>query len=114
MTKPAVGRSSTFVISLLNTLLAFSLAVIIVGFLLSYKPGVRSQYAVSTAVRARRAVERQSLHTDHVPVEVERRAGLYISKQVAVERISGQGLAGKAIPWKVITVGLVALFLLSL
>jgi predicted double-glycine peptidase len=113
--------------SLLITLLALSLAVVIAGFFLSYKPEVRSRYAVSTAaragrrvvvepmpVRARRAVERQPLRTYHVPIEVERHAGLYISKQVAVERISGQGRAGEPIPWKVITVGLVALFLLSL
>ncbi len=113
--------------SFLITLLALSLAVVIVGFLLSYKPEVRRRYAVSTVaragrrvvvepvpVRARRAVERQPLRAYHGPIEVEQRAGLYISKQVAVEGILGQRRAGKPIPWKVITVGLVALCLLSL
>lgn len=113
--------------SLLITLLALSLAVVIVGFLLSYKPEVRSRYAVSTEaragrrvvvepmpVRARRSVERQPIRRYHEPIEVERRAGLYISKQMEMEGILGQRRAGKPMPWKVITVGLVALCLMSL
>jgi peptidase C39-like protein len=112
---------------LLVTLFAISLAVVIAGLLLSSRPQVHSQQRLSPAVRAerrvtvepipmrtRRYVEPQRPYGYRVPLTAERRAAVGISMPVVVERIFGPRGAGKPIPWKGITIGLVSLFILGL
>lgn len=103
---------------LLITLLAVSLVVTTIGFLLSPKPQVRSQRASSYPyVRNRRRVynpvDTEPLRTHRYRVQVEQPAAFSLSIPVIWERVMGRAI-GQPLPWKVIVVGLVSIFVLGL
>jgi Peptidase_C39 like family len=104
---------------LLITLLAIALIVTMIGFLLSSKPQVRSQRATTyTSTRNRRHVYNP---VDDVPlplrarrysVEIEQTAAFSLSIPAIWERISGRN-TGQQLPWRVIVIGLVSIFILG-
>jgi len=114
---------------LLVVLLATSLAVVVAGLILTPKPGMRSSHAAPGAarpepgrrvvvspvpMRASRRVEQQPLYMRPLPVAIEGGSVASISLPTMVERFYGRRRAGQPIPWKVIIVVLVSLFILGL
>lgn len=114
---------------LLVILLVISLVIMLAGLILSSKPGVRRSLAAPTAVRpesgrrvvvspiprrASRMVEPQPLYMHPLPVVIEGGSVASISLPRMVERYYGRRRAGQPIPWTVIIVGLVSLFVLGL
>src|SRR5438105_808521 len=104
---------------LLITLLAVSLIVTTIGFLLSPKPQVRSQRASSYPyVRNRRRVynpvdtEPILIRLRRYSVQLEQPAAFSLSIPAIWERVTGRGM-GQPLPWKVIVVGLVSIFVLG-
>src|SRR5260370_36791810 len=114
---------------LLVVLLATSLAVVAAGLILTPKPSKRSSHAAPSAVRpepgrrvvvspvpmrASRMVEPQPLYMRPLPVAIEGGGVASISLPMMVERFYGRRRPGQPIPWTVIIVGLVSLFVLGL
>ena len=114
---------------LLVVLLATSLAVVVAGLILTPKPRMRSSHAAPSAIRpepgrrvvvspvpmrASRRVEPQPLYMRPLPVAIEGGSVASISLPTMVERFYGRRRAGQPIPWTVIIVGLVSLFVLGL
>lgn len=114
---------------LLVILLVISLVVMLAGLILSPKPGMRSSLAAPTAVlpepgrrvmvkpvpmRASRMVGPQPLYMRPLPVVTEGGSVASISLPTMVEHFYGQRRTGQLIPWKVIIVGLVSIFVLGL
>src|SRR5260370_28759864 len=114
---------------LLVVLLATSLAVVAAVLILTPKPSKRSSHAAPSAVRpergrrvvvspvpmrASRMVEPQPLYMRPLPVAIEGGGVASISLPMMVERFYGRRRAGQPIPWTVIIVGLVSLFVLGL
>jgi hypothetical protein len=112
--------------SLLVILLAISLAIVVAGLLLSYKPYVRSQRIVpatgmgqrvivveSIPVRTRSVVQSERLYAHRTPMEIERFAGASVAIPVNIDYDFEQNQANKPMSWQVI-ISLVAIFLLGL
>ena len=103
---------------LLIMLLAVALIVTMIGFLLSPKPQVRSQRPSSYSyVRNRRRVynpvDTEPLRTRRYTIEAEPRAAFSLSIPAIWERATEGGMA-QPLPWKVIVIGLVSIFVLGL
>jgi hypothetical protein len=103
---------------LLITLLALSLIVTIIGFLLSPKPRERSQRVpsyLSTRNRQRTydPVNVVPLRARRYSVEVEQTSVFSLSIPALRERVMGRN-AGQQLPWKVIVIGLISIFVLGL
>src|SRR5215472_6672807 len=99
---------------LLITLLAVSLIVTTIGFLLSPKPQVRSQRASSypymrNGRRVYNPVDTEPILTRRYSVQLEQPAAFSLSIPAIWERVTGRAL-GQPLPWKVIIVGLVSIF----
>ncbi len=114
---------------LLVILLVISFVVMLAGLILTPKPRMRSSHAAPSAVRpepgrrvvvspvpmrASRRVEPQPLYIRPLPVVKEGGSVASISLPTMVERFYGRRRAGQPIPWTVIIVGLVSLFVLGL
>lgn len=114
---------------LLVILLVISFVVMLAGLILTPKPSMRSSHTAPTAVRpepgrrvvvspvpmrASRRVEPQPLYMRPLPVAIEGGGVASISLPTMVERFYGRRRAGQPIPWTVIIVGLVSLFVLGL
>ena len=103
---------------LLITLLAVSLVVTTIGFLLSPKPQVRSQRVSSYPyVRNRRRVynpvDTEPLRTHRYSVQLEQPVAFSLSIPAIWERVTGRTM-DQPPPWKVIVIGLVSIFVLGL
>jgi hypothetical protein len=106
---------------LLITLLAVSLVVTTIGFLLSPKPQVRSQRVSSYPyVRNRRRVynpvDTEPLRAHRYSVQFEQPVApvaFSLSIPAIWERVTGRAM-GQPLPWKVIVIGLVSIFVLGL
>ena len=103
---------------LLIMLLAVALIVTMIGFLLSPKPQVRGQRPSSYSyVRNRRRVynpvDTEPLRTRRYSIEAEPRAAFSLSIPAIWERTTEGGMA-QPLPWKVIVIGLVSIFVLGL
>jgi hypothetical protein len=104
---------------LLITLLAISLIVTLIGFLLSSKPRERSQratpYLSSTGNRRRTydPVNMVPLRARRYSVEVEQTAAFSLSIPALWERVLGRNM-GQQVPWKIIVIGLISIFVLGL
>jgi hypothetical protein len=115
------------VTSLIVVFIAISLAFVVTGLLLSPKPHVRSQRAVSTVrtgrrivveplpARTRYVVESERLNARRFPMEIERYqyAGAAASIPFNAGRDFGQRQTGKPIPRAIIIIGLVSIFILG-
>jgi hypothetical protein len=112
--------------SLLVILLAISLAVVVAGLLLSYKPYVRSQRIVpvtdigrrvivveSIPVRTRSVVQSERLKAHRVPMEIERYAEVTSAIPIQFESGIGRNQANKPMSWPVI-MSLLAIFLFGI
>jgi hypothetical protein len=102
---------------LLITLLAVALIVTLIGFLLSPKPQARSQRAPSyPPARNRRRiydpVNMVPLRARRYSVEVEQTSVFSLSIPALWERVLGRN-TGQQLPWKVIVIGLVSIFVLG-
>ncbi|HEX6483621.1 MAG TPA: C39 family peptidase [Ktedonobacteraceae bacterium] len=102
---------------LLITLLAVALIVTMIGFLLSSKPQVRSQRATTyPSMRNRRhaynPVESVPLRTHRYSVEIEQTGAFSLSIPAIWERITGRS-TGQQLPWRVIVIGLVSIFVVG-
>src|SRR5258708_17726837 len=114
---------------LLVILLVISFVVMLAGLILNREPRTRSSHAAPSAVRpepgrrvvvspvpmrASRRVDPQPLYIRPLPVVKEGGSVASISLPTMVERFYGRRRAGQPIPWTVIIVGLVSLFVLGL
>ncbi len=102
---------------LLITLLAVSLVITTIGFLLSPKPQARSQRPSSyPSMRSRRRVydpvDTEPVRTRRYRVQTEEPAVMSLSISALWERATGRDM-GQPLPWKVIIIGLVAIFILG-
>jgi predicted double-glycine peptidase len=102
---------------LLITLLAVSLIVTTIGFLLSPKPQVRSQRASSYPYlrnkrRVYNPVDTEPLRTHRYSVQLEQPVAFSLSIPAIGERVTGRAM-GQPLPWKVIVIGLVSIFVLG-
>lgn len=102
---------------LLITLLAVSLVITLIGFLLSPKPQVRNQRIASyPAMRTRRRVynpvDTEPLRTRRYNVRTEEPAAFNLSFSAMWGRVIGREM-GQPLPWRVIVIGLVAIFILG-
>ena len=103
---------------LLVMLLAVALIVTMIGFLLSPKPQVRVQRPSSYSyVRNRRRVynpvDTEPLPVRRYSIEAEPPAAFSLSIPAKWGRVTGGGMA-QPLPWKVIVIGLVSIFVLGL
>ena len=103
---------------LLITLLVVSLIITMIGFLLSPKPQARSQRISSyPAVRNRRRVynpvDTEPLPTRRYSMRTEAPASFSLSFSAMWGRVMGREI-GQPLPWRVIVIGLVAIFILGL
>jgi Peptidase_C39 like family len=111
---------------LMILLLVLSFACVVTGLFLSPKPHTRSRRAVSPArmgrrvvveqapVRARYIVESERSRAYRFPMEIERYAGATIAIPLELERNFGRRQAERSIPWAVVLIGLVSIFVLGL
>ena len=112
--------------SLLVILLAISLAFVVAGLLLSYKPYMRSQRIVpatdmgsrvivveSIPVRTRSVVQSERSNAHRASMEIERYTGVPSAIPIQFEPGIGRNQANKLMSWPVI-ISLVAIFLLGL
>jgi hypothetical protein len=102
---------------LLITLLAVALIVTMIGFLLSSKPQVRSQRATTypstrNRRRAYNPVDSVPLRSRRYSVEIEQTGTFGLSIAAIWERITGR-TSGQQLPWRVIVIGLVSIFVVS-
>jgi Peptidase C39 family len=102
---------------LLITLLAVSLIVTTIGFLLSPKPQERSQRASSYPYlrnkrRVYNPVDTEPLRTHRYSVQLEQPVAFSLSIPAIWERVTGRAM-GQPLPWKVIVIGLVSIFVLG-
>jgi len=103
---------------LLITLLAVSLIVTLIGFLLSSKPQERSQRATPYIFtrnrrRAYDPVNMVPLRTHRYSVEVEQTGAFSLFIPALWERVLGRN-TGQQLPWKIIVIGLISIFVLGL
>ena len=102
---------------LLITLLVVSLIITMIGFLLSPKPQARSQRISSyPAVRNRRRVynpvDTEPLPMRRYSMRTEEPAAFSLSISAMWERVIGRD-TGQPLSWRVIVIGLVAIFILG-
>ncbi len=100
---------------LLIPLLAVSLIITLVGLLLSPKPRARSQRPPSySAMRGRRRdpVDTEPVRARRYRASTEEPALLSLSMAALWGRATGRDI-GESLPWKVIIIGLVAIFILG-
>jgi hypothetical protein len=111
---------------LMICLLVISCTCVLTGLFLSLKPRARRQRDVPAVRQARRIVfEQAPARTRYVmgsersqayrfPMETERYAGVATSIPLTLERDFGRRQADKAVPWTVVMIGLVSIFVLGL
>src|SRR5258706_1177983 len=102
---------------LLITLLAVSLIVTTIGFLLSPKPQERSQRGITFPfLRNKRPVynpvDTDTVRTHRYSVQLEQPVAFSLSIPAIWERFTGRAM-GQPLPWKVIVIGLVSIFVLG-
>jgi hypothetical protein len=102
---------------LLITLLAVALIVTMIGFLLSSKPQVRSQRATTypstrNRRRAYNPIDGVPLRTRRYSVEIEQTGAFSLSTAAIWERITGRN-TGQQLPWRVIVIGLISIFVVG-
>lgn len=113
--------------SLLVILLSISLVVVGTGLLLSYRPSVRNQRIQPTArmresvvvvesvlPRNSSAVQSRQLMVPRSAMEIERYARPPVAIPLSIDDIFEHGQQEKPIPWMRMSIGLVAILLISL
>lgn len=112
--------------SLLVILLAISLTFLVAGLVLSPKPRIRDRQAVSTGQMRRpnvvesvpnptpAIVQSKHLIVRRSPMEIERYAGASVAFPIIIDHDFERIQTKKPMPWTVIIIGLVAIFILVL